>query len=771
MSASVAQQIVKSEVVKTVAKEAGGMALNAISKALPVDVAGVIGAFKGVLDGDVSDEDVGNICGAALGTLGGAIGTIFGSGTVGRMVGDFLGKKVGTALSKFFRGNVGKKARRRRRAAEKAKRDIAMLKGAMRGYVVVELGTSMLGVYYAMADLALEAGLFKHKAIAVGKVLGWARELGWTNPESRPEWQTRGAFDLLKAGADPKLAAKMAGYEKKMREVAAELGAIIASLRAANEAAAQAKRRAPAALRGKRQASDWVARREKWLTILSKGKDKRVVRASMARQLASFDGTAEERFEAWEARMKAFLGRDTGALAPSPGSGFFASVSRPALLGSRRAYAPPVVRVSSGGTRALAVPRPMADHDPLTRRGRLLQWRPLTGRAAAMVRRYAPLTRAEFLAGRETAGIVDGGAIYVVESGDSPWKIAEKLTGSGNNWKQLIAANPGKKTASDGNFKTLFAGERLTLPAKWRSDAADEIDRRKAAAKEAVDEVITVQLPPATPSERIDGLSADKRSYVVRAGDSAWKIAERLTGNGGNWKELVNANPSKRTSSTGDGNFQSLFAGERLTLPARWTATLLASAPPAPLPALPPARDDDSIVLTPDPVFDPPEIIASPGLPTARKAPRITLPKAPSPQVGIRDDAEAVAQAKAVLVAWARIEGPNIPAGVVDYGTRVEDVSPIWGARDRLELSTFSTWWNVARGGALDAESDLTAAHLDALRAWAEAAAAEYGLQVPAPVIEEVPETVISTGPEKKSGGGGLGLLIAAAALAASAIG
>jgi LysM repeat protein len=56
---------------------------------------------------------------------------------------------------------------------------------------------------------------------------------------------------------------------------------------------------------------------------------------------------------------------------------------------------------------------------------------------------------------------------YVVQSGDSAWRIAQKLAGSGLRWKELVAANPQKKRASDGNFASLYAREVLKVPASW----------------------------------------------------------------------------------------------------------------------------------------------------------------------------------------------------------------------------------------------------------------------------------------------------------------
>jgi nucleoid-associated protein YgaU len=56
---------------------------------------------------------------------------------------------------------------------------------------------------------------------------------------------------------------------------------------------------------------------------------------------------------------------------------------------------------------------------------------------------------------------------YVVQQGDFPWKIATKFTGHGARWPELVAANPTKPRASDGNFATLLPGEKLSLPAAW----------------------------------------------------------------------------------------------------------------------------------------------------------------------------------------------------------------------------------------------------------------------------------------------------------------
>ena len=70
------------------------------------------------------------------------------------------------------------------------------------------------------------------------------------------------------------------------------------------------------------------------------------------------------------------------------------------------------------------------------------------------------------------AGAAQTGATYKVKAGDSPSKIAATVAHDGNRWKELVAANPQKKRAKDGNFATLVPGEVLQLPASWSTATA-----------------------------------------------------------------------------------------------------------------------------------------------------------------------------------------------------------------------------------------------------------------------------------------------------------
>jgi len=74
--------------------------------------------------------------------------------------------------------------------------------------------------------------------------------------------------------------------------------------------------------------------------------------------------------------------------------------------------------------------------------------------------------------GPTPAPVVTNGT-YAVLSGDFPIKIAQKLVHDGSRWRELVAANPNKKRAADGNFATLLPGEVLKLPASWTVPSAD----------------------------------------------------------------------------------------------------------------------------------------------------------------------------------------------------------------------------------------------------------------------------------------------------------
>lgn len=102
---------------------------------------------------------------------------------------------------------------------------------------------------------------------------------------------------------------------------------------------------------------------------------------------------------------------------------------------------------------------------------RLLPWRSLTPGAARFVRKYHPNAPMAALTHgtADTAGLDQLGTHYIVAKGESPWGIAQKLSGNGNNWTQLKALNTDKKPTVD---KSIWTGEVLNIPASWQKPVA-----------------------------------------------------------------------------------------------------------------------------------------------------------------------------------------------------------------------------------------------------------------------------------------------------------
>ena len=59
------------------------------------------------------------------------------------------------------------------------------------------------------------------------------------------------------------------------------------------------------------------------------------------------------------------------------------------------------------------------------------------------------------------SGEVSQGSEYIVVRGDSLWKIASKVYGSGSLWGKIFRANPQVKDAS-----MIYVGQKLVIPAK-----------------------------------------------------------------------------------------------------------------------------------------------------------------------------------------------------------------------------------------------------------------------------------------------------------------
>lgn len=318
--------------------------------------------------------------------------------------------------------------------------------------------------------------------------------------------------------------------------------------------------------------------------------------------------------------------------------------------------------------------------------------------------------------------------VYVVESGDFPSKIAQKLTGDATRWPELVAANPQKSKGSDGNFKTLFANEKLNLPVSWLPLVAGQAP--SGTSIPGLPSIPSIPGLPGVPTSPTmpgvpQGTASGQFTYTVQAGDFASKIAQKLTGQPSKWPELVNENcpPKKKQTSTiitmtgppddeGDptpatvpnpnaGNFTTLNAGEVLKIPVSWNAMLNTSTPGLNAPAGGGAPSTPSTPSSPIPIPVPapttPIPIPVPGggtVPLPAPVPTVTPPVPVPGNPAVSMDPAVYASVQADLATWRKlVPGQCNPA---DFGADPSEFTGIDTPRTHSALSSFQQWYNVA---------------------------------------------------------------------------
>jgi LysM repeat protein len=214
-------------------------------------------------------------------------------------------------------------------------------------------------------------------------------------------------------------------------------------------------------------------------------------------------------------------------------------------------------------------------------------------------------------------------------------------------------------------------------------------------------------------SHNTSGLDESGTHYIVTKGDSPFSIAQKLTGNGGNWTQLKALNTDKKPSID-----KNVWVGEVLNIPPSWQKPTNSVSPgPAASSQPTPARPSPGGVLQP--------IISA---------------------------APAILQAKGILAAWGKTDGVN-QAGVPDYGSTAADLSTDFGPRDKLQLMAFQNWDNKVGNAGLQVDGKLGAQSLTALQQWAEHRATQAIPDAPVPVVSipgqvtTLPEVVITASP------------------------
>ncbi len=129
---------------------------------------------------------------------------------------------------------------------------------------------------------------------------------------------------------------------------------------------------------------------------------------------------------------------------------------------------------------------------------------------------------------------------HTVAEGDSLYKIAKQYLGNGNEFRKIVAANPGLTEESP-----IRPGQKLRIPAK-----AAESGVRSASSSGAMLRVkeAAPKTTPAAPAK-----SAPPDRYTVKAGDTISGIAKALLGSTRYTDAILDANPSVDAESMAVG--------------------------------------------------------------------------------------------------------------------------------------------------------------------------------------------------------------------------
>lgn len=139
-------------------------------------------------------------------------------------------------------------------------------------------------------------------------------------------------------------------------------------------------------------------------------------------------------------------------------------------------------------------------------------------------------------------------ATYIVQPGDSSWRIAEAFYGDGQLYPEIERAN---NLLVD---QDLEMGQELTIPEL--NDVAEEGTEESP--------LLTLSSNETTPlSDQSTTEIDDNESYVVEANDSLWFIALKYLNDGTRWVEIYQQN---RPTIGNDPNL--IYPGQTLILPA-----------------------------------------------------------------------------------------------------------------------------------------------------------------------------------------------------------
>ena len=120
---------------------------------------------------------------------------------------------------------------------------------------------------------------------------------------------------------------------------------------------------------------------------------------------------------------------------------------------------------------------------------------------------------------------------YIIQPGDTLWKIAVKYYGDGNQWRKILEDN--KAVIKDPN--RIYVGQAIII------NVVSNNTETKVSNK--------------TNIESIDG------SYTVKEGDTLWKISKKVYGTGIFWRRIFDANKDTITDAS------RIYVGQKIKMP------------------------------------------------------------------------------------------------------------------------------------------------------------------------------------------------------------